>query len=174
MSLSKVNFYQWDSCQQILSEPRFWLVERGNNKPISIYTEEEANKATLVINDNRKTLLVLPIDKNVPIKKIDNPNDEESLCDVLIQTQTDNELIIFAELKNARSSFISKAADQLEITINAYRKSHINLLESFQKRFAYITHRSDYRVYVSHKDLSRKFRTEYRCKLCIEKDIAIL
>jgi hypothetical protein len=108
VSLSEVNFYQWNGCQRILSEPRFWLVERDDNKPISICTEGELRKAALVINDSRKTLLVLPIDKNVPIKKENNHNDEESLCDVLIQTHKNNELIVFVELKMLRIALLLK------------------------------------------------------------------
>jgi hypothetical protein len=46
-------------------------------------------------------------------------------------------------------------------------------LGSFDERYAYITHRSDHRLSVSHKDLSRKFSMVYHCRLHLEQHITI-
>lgn len=173
MRSPSLDFYQYDGCQQILDAPVFWLVEKGSSTPIVISMSAQEGNSTPVINTNEREVLVLPIDKNVPLKKKNNAKDEESLCDVLIETHHSQDLIIFAELKKSATSPVKKAAEQLMITIDAYRESHPAKLQSFTKRYAYITHRSDHRLYVSHKDLSRKFRTLHHFRLYMEKEITI-
>ncbi len=173
MRPTTLDFYGYDRCQTILDDAKFHLVERGGALPIEISKSGAEKNSTPVFNESRKTLLVLPLDKNVPLKKKDSPHDDESLCDVLIQTHQNNDVIIFAELKNRRTSPVKEAAKQLAITLAAYEEHHTGKLASFDARWAYITHRYHHHAKQAYFNLSSTFRKEYGVKLHIRKDIIV-
>lgn len=173
MNSSKLNFYDYNSCQEILDNSIFWLVEAGDNTPVFVSEIGESNNSTRVINRCKKILLVLPIDHNVPIKKKNNPYQDESLCDALIQTESDDSAIIFVELKNTRKSKIQKAKSQLASTLNIYQAVHPDMLNAFESRYAYITHRLPNRIHESHVNIIHEFKEKYDCILKIEKQITI-
>lgn len=49
-----------------------------------------------------KEVLILPIDKNVPVKKKDYAGNEEKLCDFLMRSYRSYGFLFFIELKDKR------------------------------------------------------------------------
>ena len=154
-----VNFYHYDSCQCITAESCFGIVELADNTPVSMITDRSAKWGATVNNPAAKKLLVLPIDKNVPIRKIDNPHDEERLCDLLIRSYMLDEFLIFIELKDWRKSPLNDAAKQIGITIEHYQLHH--QVDSFKFKKAFVTNGGNSGIQASQKDLMRAFKNKY-------------
>jgi hypothetical protein len=64
-----IDFYQFKDCSCVTDEALFGVIDKADSTPVQVTTDRRLQWGTTIENPERKTLLVLPVDKNVKIRK---------------------------------------------------------------------------------------------------------
>jgi hypothetical protein len=160
-----VNFHE-AKCQQTTNKTRFGLRDDENTKPAYIDFQNESEWNAKVSNPTSKKIAFTAIDHCI---KIFRENGEmDSCCDGML-TYSDN--VVFVELKNKRGGWKTEGMQQIETSINQYKKSH-NLSVIKHKR-AFIANKKHPDFCKIEVETRRKFWDKYRVRLNICSEIKI-
>ena len=113
-----INFYE-ANCQKSINKPLFGLCDDQNNTPAYIDINDENNWIASIINPATKIILYTAIDNCIEIRRENGEMDNR--CDCMLNYP---ENIIFVELKNKGSDWISEGINQIEVTITNFGKNH--------------------------------------------------
>lgn len=155
--MQQVNFFDSRWYTETTNAPLFFIYDKGaaDVAHLSIDTAEQCTSVN-VINPSLHTILFLPVDHNLNIKK-EGSNDLDSTCDYLL-TVNYREQIIFGEIKTGRKGWISEGAMQVKHTFDIFCANH-DITQWNQCR-AYV---SNYHHWYS-KQSSRFVREDFKAK----------
>jgi len=169
--MAGINFYGYNTCQTITESALFGVIDDGLGAPVRATEDASEKWGACIHNPQKKELLVLPVDKNVPVKKKDNTGNEEKLCDFLMRSYRSDGFLFFIELKEKRKSPLGDASKQLGSTIIRYKEYHN--VELIQYKRAYITNGLHDRVNYSQANKLSAFRRTYGFVLFMTGEIEI-
>lgn len=168
--MQQVNFFdpQWhaDNTDSVL----FFIYDRGgigDLAQLSIDAKEQPTSVN-VHNPSEKTVLFLPVDHNIDIRK-DGSNDLDSTCDYLL-TVDGKDLIVFGEIKTGRKGWAGDGMRQIKHTIDIFRANH-DLSEWKQCR-AYVSNYRYWRSRSSTRCVEETFKADTGgLRLFIQNDV---
>ncbi len=166
-----IDFYQFKDCSCVTDEALFGVIDKADSTPVQVTTDRRLQWGTTIENPERKTLLVLPVDKNVKIRKKDNENNKEKLCDFLMRSHVDTAILCFVELKDKKKSPLSEGIEQIGTTINAYKLYHS--VDCFQYKRAYIVNGRHPHVQSAQANIMRDFKRDFGFVLRMASNIQI-
>lgn len=114
-----VNFFL-EQCQESnIIDIHFGICDDKNNTPAYVDRIEQKKWIAIVENPNQRNIRFTAIDNCIDIRRSNGKMD--SRCDAMLDY---DENIVFIELKDQRSSWISEGLDQLEATIKSFQANH--------------------------------------------------
>jgi hypothetical protein len=133
------------------------------------YTDHIDNTKWIVpvFNSMQIDVLFIPVDKSLYITK--SPGMMQSTCDAILVYE-DN--VVFVELKESGSPWISKAIEQLKITIEVFGKNHD--LFSYKKRRAFAANKKASAYAYNLQDEMDDFKRLTGVRLIIEANTIII
>lgn len=160
-----INFFT-EKCQKHINATRFGICDNKNNTKAYITTTDETKWIATVENQQTVEVTFTAIDHCIEISKADG--SMERRCDGML-TYTNN--IVFVELKNQKTNWISDAIEQLKSTIDCFTEYHdINL---FQRKRAFACNKRHPSFQFSHKETMKAFFDTYKVRLNIQIQIKI-
>lgn len=161
-----VDFFE-AKCKSTTNKSLFGLCDNEDNSPAFIdFTDKSKWIATVYNSMPAKDLVFIAIDNCIDIYKKDGSMDPH--CDCML---TYSENIVFVELKNKVSDWISEGMHQIEITLKNFRENH-NLSEYKHKR-AFVANKRHPNFHVIQVEAKRKFWDNYRVRINIDAEIKI-
>lgn len=164
--MAAINFF--DTTYRIESardDTEFGLLDPGNNLPAVIC---DSNQGQAVVYNSKKHLLdFVAIDHNIVILKPDG--NLESTCDAMLFDK--KEFLVFVELKDVASGWVTEAVGQLENTIRLFKENHY--YEDFKRRYAYAANRQHPTFHYSLKEEMQRFKNDTDFHLRISNAIKI-
>lgn len=169
--MSKVNFLKVKYRVEPSRNEAICGIVDGMNEAPAYTTIDSTIKWEATINNSKlKTFQFVPIDKNIIWYK-PNSKDKESSCDGMILVNR-NEMLVFVELKDWKSGGgLSKAVDQLRVTIKCFHENH--RYSDFRVRRAYAANRHRSYFHYSRKDEIDEFNKQLHFSLHHEAEIDI-
>lgn len=167
--MQQVDFFDSKWYAEHTNSSLFFIYDRGTGgrAQISIDANEQQTSVN-VHNPSNNTIMFLPIDHNLDIKK-EGTNDLDSTCDYLL-TVDDNKLIVFGEIKTGRKGWASEGMKQIKHTIDIFRANH-NLSNWNQCR-AYVSNYHYWHSKSSTRCVKETFRAETDgLRLYIQNDV---
>lgn len=153
-------------CQDKTNAAKFGLCDDEKATPARIsYNTKEKWNAT-VINQNNTDIVFIAVDHC--ILKLDKNGNRISSCDCILSYPLN---IIFVELKNKGSDWISEGIRQLRSSIKLY-KDHANI-SSFRKRRAVVANRKHPSFHKIENETMQRFYAENKVRLLVGSEIKI-
>ena len=168
--MQPIDFFapQWHS--ETTDLPMLYIYDKGGEGDIAQCTADEAMQQISVVNvhnPSRRTILFLPVDHNIDIRKADT-NDTASTCDYMLVAGGD-ELLIFGEIKNRQKRWIADGARQVKQAIEIFRANHD--ITRWKEHRAYVSNCRYWRARASTRNVEETFRRETGIRLYIQNDI---
>ncbi|HQK71425.1 MAG TPA: hypothetical protein PL101_09975 [Bacteroidales bacterium] len=160
-----LDFFQ-SSCQESISNALFGLCD-----------DQDGSRAYTNVNDRRKWIATVKNDRNLRLvfTAIDNciiQSDEyrgKPRCEGMLAS---DEHLFFVELKDQKKSWIEKAIEQLESTIQLFIASHGMPVQRHRKAFA--CNKAHPHFCVFDNERNRKFFRTYGFRLDIQAEIIVV
>jgi len=161
-----INFFE-AKCQSTTGESLFGLCDNEDSSPAYLdFSSKTKWNATVNNSVPPKELEFVAIDNCIEILRENGEMDNR--CDCLL---TYPENIIFVELKNKSSNWVSEGMNQLEVTIKNFDNNH-GLL-NYQHKRAFVANKKHPYFRVIDVEKKRKFWDKYRVRLNIDAVIKI-
>lgn len=160
----KINFYD-AKCQTIVKKELFGLCDDEDKTPTYISLQPKNWNAT-VLNPTLIEITHTAIDYCIELMRENGEMDNR--CDCML-TYTNN--IIFIELKNKGSDWISEGINQIEATIKNFKRHH-NLARIKHKR-AFVANKKHPKFHVVNTEIKRKFWDKYQVRINVDSRINI-
>lgn len=123
-----------------------------------------------VVNESRKPIQFVPIDKNIKVYKPDGKN-LESTCDGMLLSGNERN-VFFVELKDVSTGgWASDALEQVESTIRLFLASYD--YRTFKLRRAYLANRRHPHFLCSYREKLQEFKLKYHFTLCPQAKIVV-
>jgi len=161
----KINFYN-AKCQKTTKKELFGLCDDENQTPAYIEFKNTDKLNATVINPTQKIIIHTAIDNCIEILRENGKMDNR--CDSML-TYPDN--IVFVELKNKGSGWISEGIKQIEATIITFKNSHD--LFSVKHKRAFVANRRHPNFQVTDNEKAKIFWDKFRVRLNINSVINI-
>lgn len=160
-----INFYE-AQCQSTTSEMLFGIYDKEDKSPAMIVYIQNDKWNARVVNPTQKEITHTAIDNCIEILRENGEMD--SRCDSML---TYSENIVFIELKNKGSDWKSDGINQIEATINNFKKNHD--LSVIKHKRAFVANRRHPNFQVIENEEIRKFWDTYRVRLNVDSEINI-
>lgn len=170
--MQTVNFFDAQWHVEHTNAPVFYIFDRGGNSDLAHMSVNTSDQPTSVnvFNPSEHTILFLPIDHNLDIKK-DGTNDLDSTCDYLL-TVNEKEQIIFGEIKTGKKGWAGDGMKQVKHTIEIFRANHD--LSQWQQCRAYVSNYRHWRSRSSTRCIEEAFKAETGgLRIYIQNDVHI-
>lgn len=155
-----------------LNDDLFFIKDDHGQTPVKLIYSDSADKDCVkVVNDLRENVEFIPVDHNIPLKRIDDSDDE--ICDVLLVT---GNRLSFIEIKDVRDGWRPKAKSQVESTIKHFDVHHSNDRRKRQAFLCNVSKNLEYKhnfIFVSEKEVKEEFFTNYKARLYISNDVYV-
>lgn len=161
-----VNFFE-AKCKSSTSNTLFGLCDNEDNNPVFFDFVNENNWNAKVNNPaSSREITLIAIDNC--IETLRENGEMDNRCDCML-TYTDN--IIFIELKNRSSDWISEGIRQIEVTLKNFKKNHD--LSAIKHKRAFVANKKHPIFRVIDIEIKRRFWDKYRVRLNIEYEVTI-
>jgi hypothetical protein len=160
-----VIFFQ-AQCQDTTTNTLFGICDNQDGSPAFIDLANENIWIATVINNSAISVTLIAVDNCITILRSNGEMD--SRCDAIL-TYPDN--IIFVELKDERSSWISHAIEQIETTIINF-KANYNI-SGYKHKRAFAANKKHPNFRSGYLERYQRFYREHRVRLNIEATIVI-
>ncbi len=161
-----INFFE-AKCQSITRESLFGLCDDEDGSPAYLDYSNKAKWNAKVNNTVPPREMVFTAIDNC-VEMFRENGEMENRCDGVL-TYGDN--IIFVELKNKGSNWISEGMRQLEVTIRVFDNS--NGLSNYRHKRAFVANKKHPHFHKIDVEKKRKFWDDYRVRLNIDANIKI-
>lgn len=166
--MQEVDFFEESLFRDETTAELFYLADEGNNKRVSFYSSvEEPNKYVNVKNQDKKAVVIIPLDHNLRVYK---DKDQESICDYLLRVN-DKEMLIFGEIKTGKRGWAKAGADQISNTLRIFRTCHN--LSDWNKTTAYVSNRRFWKARDSHRNTISEFWAQNGIPLRIQNEVVV-
>jgi hypothetical protein len=164
-----MNFFDPEIASQVPSGT-FYLCDRQAGDRAFVSTDpDEHDRVADVQNSLPSALYFVPVDKGV-LQDDDPTWQGRGRCDALLHCLSH---IVFVELKDRRSNWISDAVHQLGDTVELFNREHPDRLMTFAKRHAYACNNQRPTFAFRHKETMKTFRDRHHVILRIQASITI-
>ena len=160
-----IDFFQI-GCQSNTSEILFGICDNQDGSPAFIDIANQNIWIANVKNDSVINVTLIAVDNCITILRVDGSMD--SRCDAIL-TYPDN--IIFLELKDERTNWITHAVEQIETTIKNFTDNHD--ISVFRHKRAFASNKKHPNFRSSYLETYQKFYRKYAVRLNIEATIKI-
>jgi len=161
-----VNFFE-AKCKSTTNKSLFGLCDNEDSSPAyPDFTNKSKWNATVNNSVPPKELVFVAIDNCIEIFR--ENNDMDNRCDCMI-TYPDN--IVFVELKNKGSNWISEGINQIEVTLKNFNYNHD--LSAYRHKRAFVANKKHPNFHVIDTEGKRKFWDKYRVRLNIDSVINV-
>jgi hypothetical protein len=161
----KVNFFDL-RCQTSTEVALFGLCDNEDKTPSYISLNKPDKWNATVRNQACRKITHTAIDNCIVITRENGQMDNR--CDCMLTYQNN---IVFIELKNKGSDWIGDGINQIEATIQNFRKNHE--LTGIKHKRAFVANRKHPNFHVIDNETSRKFWDKHRVRLNIDSEIYI-
>ncbi len=168
--MAGINFLDFASDDNIIHEKEFGICDDADESP-SYYSTNQIRDhwVATVSNPGTKAIQFLPVDKHIPLRRLDGTDAKR--CDAMLLSfpHHTKESVVFIELKEERTSNNKRAIEQLDETIAMFKAYH--LLDAYKKRVAYVVNRRHPKVHNSTRKEIIDFRTNHRIRLIFSANV---
>jgi hypothetical protein len=153
--------FEKEACQQVIQANRFGICDDLPQQPAYLDTTEPQKWMAIVENEAAFEITFTAIDNCIEIRRANG--DMDNRCDGML-TYDDN--IIFVELKNVRSEWITNGLAQLERTIQHFM-DHYDMSVIRHKR-AFLCNKKHPQFQVIEQATKQQFFQKYKVRINIQ------
>ncbi len=160
--------YNKVECQEFTSEAKFGICDDSDESPAYIIFDNEGIWQAVVINNARRNVKFVAIDKCIDIPLING--QLQSRCDAMLITDIG---LYFVEIKNKRSDWKSKGIEQLEATIKNLISEWGQTFFNYRQRKAFVANKRHPNFHVIENETMERFRDLYSVRLDLQATIKL-
>jgi hypothetical protein len=158
--------FEKEACQQQIEANRFGICDDLPQQPAYLDTTELQKWMALLENELEFKITFTAIDNCIEIRR--GNGDMDNRCDGML-TYDDN--IIFVELKNVRSEWITNGLAQLERTIQHFMDNYD--MSTIRHKRAFLCNKKHPQFQVIEQTTKQQFFQKYKVRLNIQAIIKI-
>lgn len=160
-----INFFE-AKCTREISCKSFGLCDDQNSKPVRIDICDKSKWNAIIENNNKQKITFIALDHCIPICRANG--DADTCCDGLMLYEGG---IIFIELKNKGSKWISEGVDQLMHTIKLFKENHD--ISCYKNKRAFLANKKHPRFQIGQEEKMKQFTKALGVRLHIVNKINI-